>query len=125
MQIPDFCFEGLSIQPVTKRLIEHLLAYQPLLVDEVLAFGVDTPRHYQVLQTVVQNACEEVEMVEDEIAYGFCLDRMRLVFTGLDDARESSDKLNRLLYVYARWAVGTISFHTTRDMCLARKDMVS
>lgn len=124
-QLPDFCFEGLSIQPVTRRLIEHLVACQPLLVDEVLAFGIDTPRHHQVLQLIVQNACEEVEMVEDEIHFGFCLDRMRQFFVDLDQARESSEKLNRLLYIYARWAVGTISFHTTLDMCRIRTDTVS
>jgi hypothetical protein len=125
MRIPEFCFEGLSIRPVTKSLIEHLLSNQPLTPKEAISFGVDDATHYQVLQAIVQDACQDIEMVEDEIAFGFCLHRMHGVFADLDRAQDSSDKLNQLLYMYAPWSIGSVRFYTTRDLLLARKDTVS
>ena len=125
MQIPDFCFEGLSIQPLTASLIKHLLSNQPLTPEEAMRFGVDTVKHYEVLQAIVQDACQDMEMVGDEIAYGFCLLQMHQVFADLDRARDSSNKLNKLLYTYTPGYIGYVQFHTTHDLLMARKDMAS
>jgi translation elongation factor EF-1beta len=125
MQIPDFCFEGLSIQPVTRSLIEHLLANQPVTPEEAISFGVHTVKHYEVLQAIVQDACQDIEMVEDEIAFGFSLLQMHQVFADLDDAQGSSDKLNQLLYTYAPGYIGYVQFQTTRDLLLAHKGLAS
>ena len=123
--ILDFCFQGLSIQPVTERLVEHLILDMPLTPEEIVDFGVDTQNHYRVLQTIVRDACGDDAFLDDERECGFILLEMHRIIVELDRALGNSAKLNELVHTYVPEYAGIVRFHTTRDVLLEGSETVA
>ncbi len=119
--ILDVCFEGMSVHAVTMELVEHLTLNQPLTAEEVVAFAVDTQMHYRALQSIVEDACQGWEDIEDEEGYGLILHLLRGVIVDLDRAIGNSDKLNALIYTYIPAYGSLVHFHTTWDLLLASR----
>jgi hypothetical protein len=120
--ILGLCFEGLSIRPVTKNLVEHLMLDLPLTPAEVVDFGVDTPDHYRVLQIIVRDAGGVGVDLEDEVSYGLVLLEMQRIIAELDQALGNSAKLNEMVHSYVPEYADRVKFRTSWDVLLAGSD---
>ena len=120
-EILDLCFEGLSVQPITQELIEDLLVGTPVAPQVAVEFGVDTLAHYKALQAMVENAFACWREIEDEEGCWYALRGTQSFILDLDRARNNSDKLNKLIYMYAPRYVNQVRFHTTWDLLMEQR----
>lgn len=124
-EILTLCFNGLSVSQATHELIVDLLVGIPLAPQVAVEFGVDTPAHYQALQCVVQHEFACWNDVEDEEGCWYALHGTQGFILKLDRARNDSNQLNQLIYLYAPQYKDLVRFHTTWDLLMGQQTEMS
>ena len=124
-EILALCFDGLSVQSITYELIVDLLVGTPLAPQVAVEFGVDTPAHYQALQSVVRQEFACWNDVEDEEGCWYALHGTQSFILKLDQARNDSNQLNQLIYLYAPKYRDLVRFHTIWDLLMEKQANVA
>jgi hypothetical protein len=104
----DPLFQGLSIRPVTRHLVENLILDLPLEVPQLVDFGVDSANHYRALKEILFIEAEADEAESDSTVVR---EELRKRILALDEALGSDPKLNALVRRYAPQYADRVHFH--------------
>jgi hypothetical protein len=109
-------FQGLTIKPLTRRLVTHLLLDWPLEPALIVDFGVASADHYRALKAAIFDGEGDTVDVSDA-ADGTLAQRQRALVQAriveLDAAYGNAAKLNALIQRYAPAYKGRAHFNPT------------
>jgi hypothetical protein len=119
----DELFTGLTIRPLTKKLVTHVLLDIALTPAMTVDFGVDSDDHYRALKEIlfVDDDQELSDPDEDEEqAIAQATEHLRQRIVALDAALGNGQMLNALVNQYAPQYVGRVHFCTSMDVITGR-----
>jgi hypothetical protein len=92
----DDFFEGLSIRPVTRKLVENLILDLPVSPAQIRDFGVSA-LHYRLLQRMVWDVYGNNTVAPDDVDYERIVLKLREIIVEIDKVLGDSARLQTLI----------------------------